>query len=130
MVSSLSTISWMNVGTSRAGDQSPGIGLSTGNQTSEGAVDRAHDVGMPVLQQLDGTTAGHPVSWWIALVAILIAIKYFAEWGQEGAQFANIRIGFFNVMVITLAAIVGLVFLKWVFGMYRVPGVSAIILAA
>jgi hypothetical protein len=130
MAAGVGMISWMNSAQARAGDTSPGVGLSTGNQTSGGAVGAATDVGMNVAPGLQGTTAGHPVTFWVGLVALLIALKYFAEWGGTGEDFRNIKIGFFNTMVITFSAVIGLVFLKWVFGFYKIPGVSDVVLAA
>lgn len=83
-----------------------------------------------VAPQAAGTAAGHPVSWWVALIVIVIAIKFFAEQAEDSGEFKNVRIGFFNIIVITLSAIVGMIFLKWFFGLYQVPGLSGIIEAA
>jgi len=114
-------------------DQDPGgAGMSTGNKTMAGAVsaDSKDVAGIDVLPQAEGTPAGHPVNWWIALIVLIVALKFAAENGNDGSSFSNIKVGFWNVMVITLSAIVGLIFTKWVFGMYRIPGLSDIVLAA
>lgn len=79
---------------------------------------------------LEGTPAGSPVAWWFAMGGILIAIKVLAEKSGEEAEFKTIRIGATNIMIITLSAVVGLTLLKWVFGIYKVPGISQIIEAA
>lgn len=125
-------IGFSNAALPHLADFDPGDGTTSPATTSPNVLAVSGLRGNPgtdVASHLDGTPAGHPVSWWVAIIVLLVAIKFFAEKGGEGG-FSNVRIGFFNVVTITLAAVVGLTFLKWVFGLYRVPGISAIILAA
>lgn len=127
----LNGVSWATTGQAMAGDQNPGTGLTTGTRTVTSAVANANDiVGVDVAPQMKGTTTGHPVSWWIAIIAVLIVIKYLAESSGEASDYSNIRIGFLSIIVITLSAVVGMIFLKWVAGLYRIPGFSDIILAS
>ena len=127
-----SKISWATRQLPTLSDQDPGgAGVSTGNKTVAAAVQAdAKDVaGLDVAPQMEGTAMGHPVAWWGAILVILIAVKYMAEAGKD-AQFANLKVGFWNLMVITLSSVVGLIFLKWILGKYRIPGLSDVILAA
>ncbi len=127
-----STLSWANKGNAEAADSAPGQGLTTGTRTVPGSVDAdANNIGgYQVAPGLAGTSMGHPVTWWVAILVILIGIKFAAEKGGEGSDFSNIKVGFWNLFVITFSAIVGLVFTKWVFAKYYVPGLSDVVLAS
>lgn len=73
------------------------------------------------------TPLGHPIPWWLGLIVLLVALKFFAERTSQEAEFKGIKIGFYNIMVITLSAIIGLTLTKWVFGVYSVPGLTTIV---
>lgn len=116
----------------------PGTGLSTANSTSQTALVAAgegpgqSDGGSLVVRDHAAVMGplGHPVPWWIGLVLVLVLIKFFAEQGEHEADYKNVRIGVSNVVTITLSSIIGTMLLKWIFGIYKVPGLSAIIEAA
>ena len=109
----------------------PGTGLTFSSQTNDVVLSAENqsddDGGAIVAPAMHGTLAGEPVAWWLAIIGVIIAIKFFAEKGGDGSQFANIKVGFWNLLTITLTAVIGLTFLKWVFGIYKVPGLSPII---
>lgn len=116
------------------GDVNPGGGgLTTSSKTSEQVLIAAGEDeynGMVVGTGLLGTPAGHPIAWWIGMGVLLVGVKFLAEKNSEGTEFKNIRVGFFNIAIITLSAIFGMTLAKWVFGVYKVPGLSAIVEAA
>jgi hypothetical protein len=121
------------------GDAVPGSGAMTlSSRTNENvltaygedALSNNSAPGPVVGTQLHGTVGGHAVTWWICIGIVLVVIKFLAEKGGDAGEFKNVRVGFFNIMVITLSAVVGLTLLKWVFGYYTIPGISAVIEAA
>ena len=116
-----------------SGDFSPGQGLSTSSSTNENvlaALGQDEYVGNVIAPQANGTLAGHPVAAWLGVILLIIVLKFVAEKNGEAGAFSNVRVGFFNIAVITLSSLIGLTFLKWVFGVYKVPGISPIIEAA
>jgi hypothetical protein len=126
-------IGFSNAALPHAADFDPGDGVSSPATTSPnvlGVEGMRGDPGTDVATHLDGTTAGHPVSWWIAIIVLLVALKFVAEKAGDSGSYSNIKVGAWNTLVVTISAIIGLTFLKWVFGMYRIPGLSAIVLAA
>lgn len=69
--------------------------------------------------------AGHPLTWWFVLAILLVALMWFAErFGSEKEAFKNLRLSAYNIIVITLAALVGFGVFKTVFGRFQVPGLS------
>jgi hypothetical protein len=73
--------------------------------------------------------SAHPMPYWIALIVALLVLKYAAEeYGDR--DFSSIKIGFYNVFVITLAAIIGLNLTKLAVTKWPVPGLTTIVQAA
>lgn len=76
---------------------------------------------------------GQPNLLWAGLVfvALLVALMFTAEKiGGEGAEFRNLKLSFYNVLVIALAAIVGIPVIKYLFVKFKVPGLSQWVAAA
>lgn len=71
-----------------------------------------------------GGVFGQPLTWWIVFAALLVALHFISKRAGEGASFASIKVTFWNVLVIAIAAAVGLGFLKVVFGRVQVAGLS------
>jgi hypothetical protein len=68
---------------------------------------------------------GRPLAWWFLLVVMLVALMWFAQrFGTVGEDFKNIRMSVYNVVVITLAAMIGFGAFKVIFGRFRIPGLS------
>jgi hypothetical protein len=74
-----------------------------------------------------GGIFGQPLTWWLVFVALLLGLMFVAKRAGQGAEFGNIKASAYNVAVISLAAAVGIGFLKVVFGRYQVPGLSTYI---
>jgi hypothetical protein len=68
--------------------------------------------------------AGQPLSWWFLLVVMLVALMYTAKKLGAGEEFKNLKLSVYNVVVISLAAIVGIGFFKVVFNKFKVPGLT------
>lgn len=77
-----------------------------------------------------GGALSSPVTWLVILALLLVGFRFLASKGGEGAQFANLRVTIWNVILITLVAVVGLAFMKVVFSKIRIPGLSTLIQAA
>jgi hypothetical protein len=74
---------------------------------------------------------GHPVAWWVALIILLVALMWGSQrFGSEGENFKNIKLSIYNIVVISLAAVIGFAGLKMIFSRFTVPGLSDVILAA
>src|SRR5882672_4318752 len=74
---------------------------------------------------------GHPIAWWVALIVLLVVLMYGSQrFGSEGENFKNIKLSIYNIVVISLAAVIGFAGLKMIFSRFPVPGLSDVILAA
>lgn len=72
-----------------------------------------------------------PASWWVGLIILLFALMWISErFGSEGAQFSNIKLTFYNAIVITLAVVLGMTLLKAGSSKYPNNPVSQLILAS
>ncbi len=108
-----------------------GPGLTTSARTNQNALAAAGEdvfTGTVVAPQAHGTAAGHVVPWWLALIVGVVVWKFLEERGS--GTFGEIKLGVANIMKITVCAIIGLTFAKWVLGIYVVPGLSAVVEAA
>lgn len=76
-----------------------------------------------------GGIFGQPLTWWVVFAALLVGLMFAAKRAGQGSEFGNIKASVYNIAVISLAAAVGLGFLKVVFGKFQVPGLSTYIAA-
>lgn len=67
---------------------------------------------------------GQPLTWFLLLVVLLISLRFIATKLGEGEEFKSVRVSVHNVIVISLAAIIGIGFFKVVFNFWRVPGLT------
>jgi hypothetical protein len=75
--------------------------------------------------------SGNPLLAWGLLIVLLFALMFVAKRvGSEQSEFASIKMSFYNVLVISLAAVIGINFFKLIFTKFPVPGVSTIFLNA
>jgi hypothetical protein len=109
-----------------------GPGLTTSartNQTALAAAGQDTFSGTVVAPQAIGTTGAHVIPWWIALIVAVLVWKFLEERGGD-SSLSEIKLGVSNIVKITVCAIIGLTLFKWVFGVYVIPGLSAIVEAA
>lgn len=66
----------------------------------------------------------------LVFLGLLVGLMFFARRVGEGEGFSNIKLSAFNVLVISLAALVGLPVWKYVFTRFPVPALSTWALAA
>lgn len=71
-----------------------------------------------------GGLLGQPLTWWGLLFAMLLGLMWFAQRSGNDGDFGNIRMSAYNVLTISLAAIIGIGFFKALFGTFRVAGLS------
>lgn len=83
----------------------------------------------PGVAPAPGGVLGQPLTWWVVLVVLLVGLMFAAKRAGQGTDFGNIRLSFYNILTITLAAAVGIGFLKVVFSRFRVPGLTTYIQA-
>lgn len=72
---------------------------------------------------------GQPLTWWAVLAALLFGLMFVAKRAGQDSEFGNLRLSFYNILTVTLAAAVGIGFLKVVFTRVNVPGLSTYIQA-
>lgn len=73
---------------------------------------------------------GNPLAWWLTMAFLLFALMFVAKrWGSEASEFASIKLSVYNLIVISLAAIIGITFGKAALTRFKVPGLSTVMLA-
>lgn len=70
---------------------------------------------------------GQPFTWWLILIAMLVGLKFVAQKLGEGEDFKSIRVSIHNVVIISLAAVIGIGFFKVVFNRWPVPGLTTFV---
>ena len=92
--------------------------------TAPGGAGLSGPVSGPGLARVARSPLGQPLSWWGVIAALLVALMYVAgRVGKEG-EFSNIKLSAYNILVITLAAMIGFGLFKVTFAKFRVPGLS------
>lgn len=76
-----------------------------------------------------GGIFGQPLTWWLVFAVMLIGLMFVAKRAGQGAEFGNIKASVYNIAVITLAAAVGIGFLKVIAGKVNLPGFTTYIQA-
>lgn len=71
---------------------------------------------------------GQPLTWWVAMAAVLVALMYFSTKYDDG-QYANLKASAYNIFTVTLASIIGISLFKLLFTKFPVPGLSTIVLS-
>lgn len=77
-----------------------------------------------------GGGEGLGVVAWVAVLVLLLVLKFAAEHGSDEKEFASIRVGFWSFLVITIVAVLGINAAKWIFSTWHIPGVSSLVLAS
>lgn len=75
-----------------------------------------------------------PLAYWIGLALLLVALMFASQRSGDKEDFRSIRLSVYNIMVVTIACVIGLTILKPLAArMQRVPfldGLAALIIAA
>lgn len=99
-----------------------GNSMSSGNMTS--------DTGGTGVESVSDTTRksggffGQPFTWWLLLIVLLFAWKFVASKFGEGEESRTVKVTVYNVILIALAAIIGIGFFKVIFNRWQIPGLT------
>lgn len=96
-----------------------GIRDSTDTPMGNSEVEQAFQVG----------ASGNPLMWLLALAALLWLLMWGARKLGTDSDFSNIKMTFYNVLTVSLMAIIGIPIFKAVFTKFKVPGLSAVVLS-
>lgn len=81
-----------------------------------------------------GGLAVSPLSYWIGLVLLVIGLMYSAQKSGDEGDYRNIKLSLYNILTITLTAVIGMVMLKPLGARIRghkyLDGLGALLLAA
>lgn len=110
-------------------------GFGTGNTTRTNSnpgvtADVVGTASAPTVSTPFGANGGNPVVAWVGVIILLLVLKFASEHGEEKSEFANVRVGFYSFLVITIVAILGINAAKWLFGTWHIPGVTPLVLAS
>jgi hypothetical protein len=74
----------------------------------------------------DNTTdqSGSPLAVLIFIVILLVALGYWAEKPESKLNPGHIRVGGYNIIIITLVVAIGLFVFKFIFNKYQVSGIT------
>lgn len=77
-----------------------------------------------------GGVVGKPLTWWLVLVLLLVGLMFTAQrLHSEEGEFRTVKLSLYNILVITLSALIGFGVFKAIFGRFNVPGLSPYIAA-
>lgn len=74
-----------------------------------------------------GGILGQPLSWWVLLIIMLYGVRFIGTKIGSGEEFKNLRVSVFNIVTVSLMAIVGIGFMKVLFNRFKVPGLTAFV---
>jgi hypothetical protein len=81
----------------------------------------------------DGSAAnkvgGSGLAGWVAIVVVYLVLSFVAKKAGQADEFKNIRLSAYNVLTITLAAIIGITLLKVAFTKVQVKGITPLLQA-
>lgn len=121
----------LDIETLSAGSFYPGLSSETSSPRSmEEQAPKAVSNGNPLIERaFHAATLGRPVAWWFAFAVLLLGLMFLAKkTGAEG--FSNIKMSFYNILVIGLAAILGISLLKAISMLFPVKGLTGFILSS
>jgi hypothetical protein len=78
----------------------------------------------------DNATAGllgQPLSWWVFLIVLLYGVRFIGAKLGSGEEFKSLKVSVFNIVTVTLMAIIGIGFSKVLFNRFKVPGLTAFV---
>jgi hypothetical protein len=71
-----------------------------------------------------GGVLGQPLAWWALLLALLYGVRFIGAKLGSGEEFRNLKVSVFNIVTVSLMAVVGIGFLKVVVNRFKVPGLT------
>lgn len=131
----LMDLDFSNVALAKGGDVNPGGGGMTTSSSTNQTVLEAYGansiggVGTLVAPGAHETVAGHVIPWWVFLIGVLVVWAFF-DAKSEKEDLKEVKVGFANSLKVSLFVLVWFTLFKWFFGVYVVPGLSAVVEAA
>lgn len=101
-----------------------GNSMQSGNMTSDTGSGTAGVESVSETSRKAGGFFGQPVTWWLLLIVLLFAWKFVANKFGEGEESRTVKVTVYNVILIALAAIIGIGFFKVVFNRWQIPGLT------
>lgn len=92
----------------------PSINGATPSASDSSEVGRAVSIG----------GQANPVIGALVFIALIVALKFISQKFGSETGFSNIRVSPFNILIVSLAGIIGIPVWKYVFTKFPVPGVS------
>lgn len=124
----VSTLSIQDVFGPRAGGTA-----TTSVRATAGATPRAAPTGEAVQGDLARAftvaATSNPLYGFVVLAVMLVGLSLLAQRVGTQEEFRNVRLSVFNVLVISLAAIIGIAFWKVLFTRFPVPHITPVVLA-
>lgn len=102
------------------------------NSVQAGAMDASGGTASTTAVATAGAVAskgflGQPFTWWLLLLSLLIGLKFVAAKLGDGEEFKSIRVSMHNVIIISLASVIGIGFMKVVFNRWPIPGLTTFV---
>jgi hypothetical protein len=117
---------WMNSGSSSSlGDRASGMSSFPGSPVIE---DKGAAPGTPDPNSLGGSPSILIAG--LTFVGLLLVLMFVGHQLDGEENFKNIRVSFYNVIVVSLAAIVGIPLMKYLFGKVPIPSLKNWVMAA
>jgi hypothetical protein len=112
----------------RDGGSSLGVAAS-GNSLVTTAAGSGANSTADVPATATGGVLGQPLTWWGGLIVLFIVLGMVAKRAGNESEFGNLKVSAYNIVMITIAAIIGIAGFKVLFTRFQVPGISALVLA-
>lgn len=116
---------WLDSGSSSSlGARASAMSSFPGSPVSE---DKQAAGGTPEPNMIGGSTSIFAAG--LTFVALLLVLMFVGHQLDGKEEFKNIKVSFYNVIVISLAAIVGIPLMKWLFSRIPIPAIKNWVLA-
>lgn len=100
-------------------------GGQSATMTADGVV--STDENSAAMDAASGGLLGQPLSWWVLLIVLLYGVRFIGSKIGSGEEFKNLRVSVFNIVTVSLMAIVGIGFMKVLFNRFKVPGLTSFV---
>ena len=108
-------------------------GATLGTASGGASLSTTASVGQPTTAGASPTATagvgGQPITWWASLIVLFIVLGLVAKKAGNESEFGNLKVSAYNILMITLASVIGIAGLKVLFTRFPVPGISTLIQA-
>lgn len=78
-------------------------------------------------QMAAGGVVAQPLTWWVTMIILFIVLGFVAKKAGNAGEFGNLKVSAYNILMITIAAIIGIAGLKVLFTKFPVPGITTLL---